>query len=308
MLASRRLWFKAALVGLGFTYLASAAPAPNAVNVSPRQAITALSTSKIATYTPYTYYASAGYCSSSVTSTWSCGANCAANPQFKPVAAGGDGDSVQYWFVGYDPSLKSVIVSHQGTNPNEIEPLVTDGDAELTNLDSALFPGISSSIQVHKGFAGAQANTASSVLQAVQKAMSTYGTKNVAVTGHSLGAAISLLDAIYIPLHIPSAKVTFIGYGLPRVGNQDFANYVDSQPISVTHINNKEDFIPILPGEFLGYHHPSGEVHIQDSGAWMACPGQDNPSTECIVGDVPEIWDGDESDHDGPYNGITMGC
>ena len=37
--------------------------------------------------------------------------------------------------------------------------------------------------------------------------------------------------------------------------------------------------------------------------------GQDNPSTQCIVGDVPEIWDGNLNDHDGPYNGITMmGC
>ena len=36
--------------------------------------------------------------------------------------------------------------------------------------------------------------------------------------------------------------------------------------------------------------------------------GQDNPSTQCIVGDVPEIWDGVESDHDGPYDGVEMGC
>ncbi|KAI8996479.1 Alpha/Beta hydrolase protein [Trametes punicea] len=304
----RRLWFRAALVGIGLGYLVSAAPAPDAVRLRPRQSITTLSTSAITSYTPYTWYASAGYCSASATATWTCGANCAANPDFKPVAAGGDGDSVQYWFVGYDPSLNTVIVSHQGTNTKDIMPFLTDGDIELTNLDPSLFPGLSSSIEVHEGFADAQANTATSVLQAVQETIDTYGTDNVVVTGHSLGAAIALLDAIYLPLHIPSAKVTFIGYGLPRVGNQDFANYVDAQPISVTHINNKEDPIPIMPGEFLGYHHPSGEVHIQDSGAWMACPGQDNPSTECIVGDVPEIWDGDESDHDGPYNGITMGC
>ena len=36
--------------------------------------------------------------------------------------------------------------------------------------------------------------------------------------------------------------------------------------------------------------------------------GQDNPSTGCIVGDVPNIFEGDLSDHDGPYNGVTMGC
>lgn len=102
--------------------------------------------------------------------------------------------------------------------------------------------------------------------------------------------------------------MSFIGYGLPRVGNQAFANYVDAQPISVTHINNKEDFVPILPGMFLGFHHPSGELHIQDSDAWVACPGQDNSSKQCTVGDVPNIFEGDESNHDGPYNGVEMGC
>ncbi|KIJ65386.1 hypothetical protein HYDPIDRAFT_27401 [Hydnomerulius pinastri MD-312] len=76
----------------------------------------------------------------------------------------------------------------------------------------------------------------------------------------------------------------------------------------LTHINNGEDPIPICHGMFLGFVHPAGEVHIQDSGKWAACPGQDNPSTQCIVGDAPEVYDGDLSDHDGPYNGVTMGC
>lgn len=47
-------------------------------------------------------------------------ANCQANPSFIPVASGGDGDGVQFWFVGYDPTLKSVIVSHQGTDASEM--------------------------------------------------------------------------------------------------------------------------------------------------------------------------------------------
>ena len=34
----------------------------------------------------------------------------------------------------------------------------------------------------------------------------------------SLGAAIALLDSIYLPLHLPpSAEFRTIGYGLPRV-------------------------------------------------------------------------------------------
>ena len=57
-----------------------------------------------------------------------------------------------------------------------------------------------------------------------------------------------------------------------QVGNQAFADYVDAH-LALTHINNKEDPIPTVPGMFLGFHHPAGEIHIQDSGAWDACPG-----------------------------------
>ncbi|EGO01496.1 hypothetical protein SERLA73DRAFT_85185 [Serpula lacrymans var. lacrymans S7.3] len=273
-----------------------------------RQSITALTTSQIDVFTPYTWYASTGYCTAATTLAWNCGANCDANPDFKPVASGGNGDSVQYWFVGYDPNLDTVIVSHQGTNTSEILPLVTDGDFFLTNLDTTLFPGISSDIEVHDGFKNEQASTATDVLAAVESAMSTYSTTTVTIVGHSLGAAISLLDSVYLPLWLPSGTTfqTF-GYGLPRVGNQAFANYVDAN-LHLTHVNNEEDPIPICPGMFLGFVHPAGEVHIEDSGEWAACPGQDNPSTQCIVGDVPYIWDGDETDHDGPYNGVEMGC
>ncbi|KAH9832668.1 lipase [Rhodofomes roseus] len=298
------LAFSAALL-LGAASAAIAKPAPG---LRARQSITALSTAQIDAFTPYTWYASTGYCTPAETLAWDCGTDCEANADFEPVASGGDGDDVQYWFVGYDPSLDSVIVSHQGTNVDDILPIITDVDIIMTTLDSSLFPGLSSDIEVHSGFADAQAKTATDVLSAVQTTMSTYGASKVAVVGHSLGSAISLLDAVYLPLHISDATFTFVGYGLPRVGNQAFADYVDAQSTSVTHINNEEDPVPILPGMFLGFVHPSGEVHIEDSGEWASCPGQDNPSTQCIVGDVPDIWDGDTSDHDGPYNGIEMGC
>lgn len=138
-----------------------------------------------------------------------------------------------------------------------------------------------------------------------------HSASSVVVTGHSLGAALALLDSVYLTLHLPSGtSVSMIGYGMPRVGNAAFADYVDATHSgSLTHINNKKDPVPIIPGRFLGYVHPAGEVHIQDSGAWDACPGQDNPSTLCVVGDVPSIFQGNPSEHDGPYDdGIVMGC
>lgn len=70
-----------------------ATPAPGLLAL---QSITALSTAQIDTFTPYTWYASTGYCSAAETLAWDCGTNCEANPDFEPVASGGDGDSTQY--------------------------------------------------------------------------------------------------------------------------------------------------------------------------------------------------------------------
>lgn len=96
----------------------------------------------------------------------------------------------------------------------------------------------------------------------------------MALVGHSLGGALALLDAVFLPLHLPTGtKFTTITYGMPRVGNQAFADYVDAHVTNLSHINNKKDPVPILPGEFLGFHHPSGEIHIQSDGSWDSCPG-----------------------------------
>ena len=115
--------------------------------------------------------------------------------------------------------------------------------------------------------------TASHILSAVQGILSEKGASSVTVVGHSLGAALALLDGVFLSLHIKEL-VTVVGYGMPRVGNRAFANFVDSQLAErVMHVNNKEDPIPTVPPMLLGYHHPSGEIHIQDSGAWDACPG-----------------------------------
>ncbi len=51
-------------------------------------------------------------------------ANCEANPNFHPVASGGDGATVQYWYVGYDADLDTIIVGHQGTDIAKLSVIV----------------------------------------------------------------------------------------------------------------------------------------------------------------------------------------
>ncbi|KAH9169453.1 lipase class 3 family protein [Lactarius sanguifluus] len=275
-----------------------------------RQDITPLSTSQISSFASFTHFASTAYCKPSTTKNWSCGANCQTNPDFVPVASGGDGGATQFWYVGFSPSRETVIVAHQGTDTSELLAVLTDLNLILAPLNPSEFPGVPFSVEAHLGFALGQARTASAILSAVQQTLSAHSTSSVTIVGHSLGAALALLDGLYLRLHLnATVDVRVIGYGMPRVGNQAFADWVDNHLSGqVTRINNREDPIPIVPDRLLGYRHASGEVHITDSGTWESCPGQDNPSTLCSVGDVQSIFEGNMSDHNGPYDGISMHC
>lgn len=64
----------------------------------------------------------------------------------------------------------------------------------------------------------------------------------------------------------------------------------------------RKDLVPILPGRFLGFHHPSSEIHIQsDDGSFVSCPGQDNTDERCIVGDTKNIFRARLEDHGGTH-------
>jgi len=54
------------------------------------------------------------------------------------------------------------------------------------------------------------------------------GAKTIEVTGHSLGAAIAVMDAVMIKQNVPSdVDVVTRVFGLPRGGNQEWADFVD---------------------------------------------------------------------------------
>jgi predicted lipase len=74
--------------------------------------------------------------------------------------------------------------------------------------------------------------------------------------------------------NLPSdVAVKGVTYGTPRVGNPQFAAYFDQAISDFTRVNNEKDPIPIVPGRFLGFAHPSGEVHLNSPGNAVSCPG-----------------------------------
>jgi hypothetical protein len=120
---------------------------------------------------------------------------------------------------------------------------------------------------------------------------------------HLVGAAVATMTGALIKTSVdPSVSVTVSGFGLPRGGNQAWADFLDNQvrlpfspsntrsfiglfqQVGVTFMTNQNDPVPTVPPRFLGFAHSSGEIHIVDDTQknFVACPGQDN--TNCATG------------------------
>ena len=100
-------------------------------------------------------------------------------------------------YVGYDAGhLSAIVVGHQGTNPSSLLADLTDLDFSLTNLNSTLFPGLSSNIQAHSGFLDTHSRSAGGVLAGVNAAMADTGSTTVWIIGHSLGEEPQILGEL----------------------------------------------------------------------------------------------------------------
>ncbi|KAF8893960.1 alpha/beta-hydrolase [Infundibulicybe gibba] len=293
------------IVLAGLLSCAFAAPPPSHV----RRAVTPLSSAALSSLAPFTQFARAAYCPTSKLTGWTCGDACNALPGFQPTLVGGDGNGVQVFFVGFWPQQNTVVVAHEGTDPTQLVSDLTDVNILQDNLDSTLFPGVSSSVTVHDGFRNEHALTAPEILTEVKRLMAAKNTKQVTVIGHSLGGALAELDALFFTLNLPAGTgVKAVTYGTPRVGNTAFAQLIDAKVPDFRRINNELDIVPIVPGRFLGFAHPHGEIHILSPGSAVSCPGDDDATdSQCQIESVPNILEGDILNHLGPYEGISIG-
>jgi hypothetical protein len=160
--------------------------------------------------------------------------------------------------------------------------------------------------QVADGFQDAWLDTADDVLAQVSLARNQHPDAEITFTGHSLGAAISLFDALFVEQSLNVTVNAFL-FGLPRVGDKTFADAADVLLAKQRHVTNANDPIPHLPFRAWGFQQPSGEVWIPpnaNDGQAVSCAGQENAS----CADSVKLDDFDIRDHSGPYFGVTMDC
>lgn len=255
------------------------------------------------------------YCSSAAVTSWKCGAPCdALGGGIDVFQAGGDDGLIPMYFVAHDPTSNSIVVAHQGTESKNFLSILNDAQFLLTDLNTTRFTAADGKdIEIHEGFQKTFERTADGVLAGVKNGLAKFNSTKVLVTGHSLGAAIAVMDSVMLKEELDSSiELTTTVFGLPRSGNQEWADFVDAQlGTTLTHITNQDDPVPIVPPKTFGYRHPAGEVHINKVDAngqatdVVACDGQENEN--CSDGNNL-IKDFSISNHLGPYfDNISFG-
>jgi hypothetical protein len=71
---------------------------------------------------------------------------------------------------------------------------LTDVDIVMVSLDTGLFPGVSSSVQVHGGFRDEHEKAASTILTEVKRLMSATGSKSIVTVSFSNFFAQAISD------------------------------------------------------------------------------------------------------------------
>jgi len=78
---------------------------------------------------------------------------------------------------------------------------------------------------------------------------------SIAVTGHSLGAALGTLYVIEHARKAKPGKLQLCTFASPRVGDADFVSEFNELDLTSWRIVNAPDWVPNLPPDFLRYRH-----------------------------------------------------
>ncbi|KAF7342366.1 hypothetical protein MVEN_01825200 [Mycena venus] len=245
-----------------FTFVAHAAPLFGLGSSEATGAPTPVSLATVnATLSRPAQFARAAYCPSASVESWNCGLPCDSLNGVTFLQAGGDQGAVPFYFIAHDSVDQSLVVAHEGTDPNNLLSLLNDAEFALVNVNTTSIPqAAGKGIKVHDGFQQTFQRTADGLLAGVKTNLASTGVKKVVVTGHSLGMHRGLF----------SARCRKLIAGMDS----------SASPSSRT----KTTPSPLSPPLLFGFTHSAGEIHIVDASQTniVSCPGHDNKN--CATG------------------------
>ncbi|WFC98829.1 hypothetical protein MYAM1_001562 [Malassezia yamatoensis] len=217
----------------------------------------------------------------------------------------GDDNVNQYMHVFHSKSM-GVTFSWAGLNLSNLDALASVVDLPLVDANKTLYPNAEEGTQLYQGFQSAYGRVADIVQEKALEYTKKYNDNRVSFTGLSFGAALSALSSVHIH-HVLAGKVKVhkvVVFGLPRIGNQAWANTVDRDLKGTFYYTvNGADPLSRLPPRFLGYQQSSGQLYIKPANSTQVkfYPGQEN-----VHGSDADIGL-DIQDHTGVYFSVAVG-
>jgi len=234
-------------------------------------------------------YAGAAYCCGGLgvgCRTWECNA-CKKHPGLHNITELYNQGTNANGFIGCNTNGEGggepfIIVSFSGTNPISIKNWIDDIDT-----GKVAYPACSG-CEVHLGFYNTYKSVQTELHNALGPLIKMYPNFKVQVTGHSLGAALSVHAALDIiqTYHIPVDVV--YNFGQPRVGNPTFEQY-QKQTLRTYRVTHWQDPVPHLPTESLGFVHAPTEVfYTEDNRSYKTCndSGEDPTCSDQFPADL----------------------
>jgi triacylglycerol lipase len=140
----------------------------------------------------------------------------------------------------------TMILSFRGTQPTEITDWLTDLRIRLTRGPGG---------RVHKGFMTALHSVWEEIEADIHNWKEEQPSRNLWITGHSLGAALSTLAVAYLMEMDVIPVYGLYNYGSPRVGDKDFEIYMHTIKERMFRFVNNNDVVTRVPPRFLDYRH-----------------------------------------------------
>ena len=104
-------------------------------------------------------------------------------------------------------------------------------------------------------------NVKDKVVTLLKSYKTSHSSASIAITGHSLGAAMAAHCMAELT-HEGYAIKTLYSFGMPRVGNEAFEKWYINTVSGTFRVVHKRDPVPHLPLSSFGFHHMAYEVYL----------------------------------------------
>jgi hypothetical protein len=200
-------------------------------------------------------------------------------------------------YIGILPNLQKIFVVFRGSSStrNWIE------DFEIKKTEYTTYPYCN--CKVHDGFYSSAKEVSNRTVEIVKLLHYKYK-YDIIITGHSYGAAVSQL--ISLELLYNNIENEVYNFGQPRIGDNNFANFVNTQQKNIWRITHNKDIVPHLPPiKGFEFMHSCREVFEDETGNIKVCSENNCEDDSCSM--QYKLKDTNTADHS-IYLGHNMNC